>query len=165
MQSDSHERSKIGDTCRIGSGVVVSELNRKYQISPAIFYRWKKEHAENQSENKRRIKELEAENKRLKKMYANQSISAKKLIQILEHVLEYRDKPAYIRCDNGSESIGQKLELWSDSHDIVLKHIQPGKPSQNRLVERLNKTLRVECLNLCWFTSMEELDEEIQNWS
>ena len=51
---------------------------------------------------------------------AHQSISAKKLIQILEHVMEYRGKPAYIRCDNGPEFISQKLELWADSHDIEL---------------------------------------------
>ena len=56
------------------SGVGVSELSRKHQISPATFYKWKKEHEENQDEDKRRIKELEAENKRLKKMYANLSM-------------------------------------------------------------------------------------------
>lgn len=96
---------------------------------------------------------------------AHGSISAKKLIEILDHVLEYRGKPAYIRCDNGPEFISQKLELWSEKHQIELKFIQAGKPSQNGLVERLNKTLRTECLNLCWFTSMEELNEEIQAWS
>ena len=96
---------------------------------------------------------------------AHQSISAKKLVDILNHVLEYRGKPAYIRCDNGPEFISQKLELWATKHNIELKYIQPGKPSQNGLVERLNKTLRIECLNLCWFTSMEELNEEIQSWS
>ena len=58
-----------------------------------------------------------------------------------------------------------KLELWAASHDIGLKYIQLGKPSQNGLVERLNKTLRTECLNLCWLPSMEELNEEIQSWS
>ena len=96
---------------------------------------------------------------------AHTSISAKKLTQILDYVLEYRGKPAYIRCDNGPEFISRKLCLWADKHRIELRFIQPGKPSQNGLIERLNKTLRVECLNLCWFTSLEELNEEIQTWS
>ena len=96
---------------------------------------------------------------------AHGCIWAKKLTEILDHVLEYRGKPAYIRCDNGPEFISQKLELWCEKHQIEQKFIQAGKPSQNGLVERLNKTLRTECLNLCWFTSMEELNEEIQAWS
>lgn len=96
---------------------------------------------------------------------AHRSISAKKLTQILDYVLEYRGKPAYIRCDNGPEFISHQLCLWAAQHDIELRFIQPGKPSQNGLIERLNKTLRIECLNLCWFTSMDELNEEIQTWS
>lgn len=96
---------------------------------------------------------------------AHKSISGKKLTEILDLVVEYRGKPAYIRCDNGPEFISTKLKLWTQKHQIELKFIQPGKPSQNGLIERLNKTLRTECLNLCWFTSMEELNEEIQSWS
>ena len=71
----------------------------------------------------------------------------------------------YIRCDNGPEFISEKLKLWAGKHDIELKFIQPGKPSQNGLIECLNKTLRTECLNLSWFQSLEELNEEIQAWS
>lgn len=96
---------------------------------------------------------------------AHHSISAKKLITVLDKVVEYRGKPAYIRCDNGPEFISQKLECWAAKHQIELRFIQPGKPSQNGLIERLNKTLRTECLNLCWFNSIEELNEEIQAWS
>ena len=32
---------------------------------------------------------------------AHQSISAKKLVNVLDQVVAYRGKPAYIRCDNG----------------------------------------------------------------
>jgi putative transposase len=35
----------------------------------------------------------------------HRSISAKKLIEVLDEVVEYRGKPAYIRCDNGPEFI------------------------------------------------------------
>ncbi len=55
-------------------GKSVAELCRQYQISAAALYKWKKDYEDNQDENKRRIKELESENARLKKMYANLSL-------------------------------------------------------------------------------------------
>ena len=58
-----------------------------------------------------------------------------------------------------------QLKKWALDKQIELRFIQPGKPTQNGLIERLNKTLRRECLNLTWFTSLEQLNEEIQTWS
>jgi len=72
--------------------------------------------------------------------------------------------PKYIRCDNGPEFISQKLKDWAEEHAIELKYIQPGKPTQNGLIERLNKTLRKECLNLTWFTSLPKLNQDLQRW-
>ena len=48
----------------------VEQLCEEHQISPATFYKWKNELDESQHEEKRRLRELEAENLRLKKMYA-----------------------------------------------------------------------------------------------
>jgi putative transposase len=93
------------------------------------------------------------------------SISAKVLIEVLNLLIQWRGKPAYIRCDNGPEFISNRLEEWAAEHEIELRFIQPGKPSQNGLIERLNGTLRTECLNLEWFKSMEELNIQIQEWS
>ena len=96
---------------------------------------------------------------------AYSSISAKTLIEVLDQVVEWRGCPAYIRCDNGPEFISRQLEEWAAKHEIELRFIQPGKPSQNGLIERLNGTLRTECLNLEWFKSMDELNIQIQEWS
>jgi putative transposase len=96
---------------------------------------------------------------------AHTSISATKLIEVLDKVLEWRGAPAYIRCDNGPEFIAEQLKVWAGKHGIKLRHIQPGKPSQNGLMERLNKTLRVECLDLNWFQCLTELNGSIQEWS
>ncbi|WP_116127889.1 IS3 family transposase [Lewinella sp. IMCC34183] len=93
------------------------------------------------------------------------SISARKLIEVLDQLLGVRGCPAYIWCDNGPEFISHQLRQWAADHAIELKHIQPGKPSQNGLIERLNKTLRVECLNECWFASLDELNDQLQQWS
>ena len=93
------------------------------------------------------------------------SISARTLIKVLDQVVEYRGYPAYIRCDNGPEFISNQLKQWAAKHQVELRFIQPGKPTQNGLIERLNGTLRRECLNLEWFNSMEELNRKIQDWS
>ena len=96
---------------------------------------------------------------------AHESISASKLIEILDKLVLWRGVPQYIRCDNGPKFIAEKLKQWALKNKVELKHIQPGKPSQNGLIERLNKTLRIECLNIHWFTAMDELNDSIQSWS
>ena len=93
------------------------------------------------------------------------SISAKKLTEVLDTVVDYWGRPVYIRRDNGPEFISQLLQDWTRKHGIELRFIQPGKPSQNGLIERLNKTLRRECLDLTWYESMDQLNEELQAWS
>ncbi len=93
------------------------------------------------------------------------SISAKTLTDVLNKVVAWRERPAYIRCDNGPEFISKQLKEWADTCTIELRFIQPGKPSQNGLIECLNATLRTECLNLEWFKSLDQLNEQIQEWS
>ena len=94
---------------------------------------------------------------------AHESISASKLIDVLDKIVAWRGLPSYIRCDNGPEFISDKLAEWAKDK-VEIRFIQPGKPSQNGLVERLNGTLRKECLNLEWFESIEVLNEQIQQW-
>lgn len=95
---------------------------------------------------------------------AHTSISAKKLTMILDKVLAWRGCPAYIRCDNGPEFISEKLAQWAKDKNIEIRFIQPGKPIQNGLIERLNGTLRKECLNLEWFESIPKLNLQLQDW-
>lgn len=95
---------------------------------------------------------------------AHRSITAKTLIEVLDKVVEWRGLPSYIRCDNGPEFISNKLKKWADDNQVEIRFIQPGKPTQNGLIERLNGTLRKECLNLEWFESIEQLNEHLQEW-
>lgn len=95
---------------------------------------------------------------------AAQSINATKLSDVLDKIIALRGKPAYIRCDNGPEFISQHLREWASTQNIELRFIQPGKPTQNGLIERLNGTLRTECLNLHWFDSLEELNDYLGIW-
>ncbi len=57
------------------AGHSVEDICREHQISPATFYKWKKEVAIDHDEDKRRLKQLEQENARLKKMYAELSMN------------------------------------------------------------------------------------------
>ncbi|MEM6771695.1 MAG: transposase [Bacteroidota bacterium] len=56
------------------AGASVADLCRKHQISAATFYKWKKDKTTDEDEQARRLKEMEAELSRLKKMYADLSI-------------------------------------------------------------------------------------------
>lgn len=95
---------------------------------------------------------------------AHTSISAKTLTDVLDKVVEWRGCPRYIRCDNGPEFISEKLALWALNNNVEIHFIQPGKPTQNGLIERLNGTLRTECLNLEWFESIPKLNQQLQQW-
>ena len=59
---------------RQDAGQSVDSICREYQISPATFYKWKKELAIEQDDDKRRLRQLEQENARLKKMYTELKI-------------------------------------------------------------------------------------------
>lgn len=68
------EAQRLAILAKQDSGQSVEDICRASQISPATFYKWKKNLAIEQNEEKRRLKKLEVENARLKKMYAELKI-------------------------------------------------------------------------------------------
>ena len=65
-QSKFTEAQKLAILAQQDAGQSVEEICREHQISPATFYKWKKELAIEQDKDKRRLKQLEEENARLK---------------------------------------------------------------------------------------------------
>ena len=65
------------------AGVPVPELCRKYEISQQTFYRWKAKYGGLTPSEVQRMKQLEEENTRLKKLVADLSLDK----QILQDVL------------------------------------------------------------------------------
>ena len=58
------------------SGIPVSELCREHSMSSATFYKWRAKYDGMDTSMITRLKELEAENSRLKKMYADERLKA-----------------------------------------------------------------------------------------
>jgi putative transposase len=92
------------------------------------------------------------------------SMPTLRVIRVLEQVIEWRGKPAAIRCDNGPEYISQALIDWANQQQITLLYIQPGKPNQNAYVERFNRTARHEWLDLYEFHSVEQAQLLATQW-
>ena len=66
------------------NGVPVPELCRKYGMSNASFYKWRSKYGGMDASMMKRMKELEAENRRLKKMYAEERLKAEIRQEALE---------------------------------------------------------------------------------
>jgi transposase InsO family protein len=79
---------------------------------------------------------------------------AERVIRVLEMLIEWRGHPAQIRMDNGPELISHRLKAWAEEREIILAHIQPGKPAQNAYVERFNRTFREDVLDAYLFDSL-----------
>ena len=58
------------------SGIPVAEVLRNHGISAATFYKWRAKYGGMDVSMIARLKELEAENARLKKMYAEERLKA-----------------------------------------------------------------------------------------
>ena len=56
------------------AGRAVADICRALQISAATFYKWKKDQANSEDDQQRRLQELASENKRLKRMYSELSM-------------------------------------------------------------------------------------------
>ena len=66
------------------AGTSVADLCREYGMSSASFYQWRSKYGGMDASLMRRLKELEAENARLKKMYAEERIKSELRQEALE---------------------------------------------------------------------------------
>lgn len=69
------------------AGVPVAELSRQHSFSQSAFYKWKAKYGGLDASQLKRLKELEAENRKLKEMYAEISLEHKVLQEIVEKKL------------------------------------------------------------------------------
>lgn len=92
------------------------------------------------------------------------SLPSERVTRVLDQIIEWRGKPKRLRCDNGPEYVSLTLQRWAQKHQIALHFIQPGKPQQNAYVERYNRTVRHEWLEMHEFLTIEHAQEEATKW-
>jgi putative transposase len=69
------------------SGLAVNEVCRKHGISSATYYKWRSKYGGLDASELRRIKELEAKNAKLKRMYADMALENTALKDLIEKKL------------------------------------------------------------------------------
>jgi putative transposase len=92
------------------------------------------------------------------------SISAARVVRVMNELIEVYGKPDAIRLDNGPELTAELFTEWAENHGIELRFIQPGKPNQNALIERFNKSLRDELLDANLFNTLSQVQEAVDEW-
>ena len=103
-------------------------------------------------------------NREVLQLSIDTSLPCAKVIARLEELIEWRGKPDKIRVDNGPEFIAEKLKNWCAFHGIELHFIQPGKPTQNSLIERFNRTFRTDFLDVYLFENLVQMRNYAEIW-
>ncbi|OCG69576.1 transposase [Gilliamella sp. Occ3-1] len=66
------------------AGIPVKELCRKYGMGNSTFYKWQEKYGGMETSDIKRLKELEAENRKLKQMFAELSLKS----QLQEEIIK-----------------------------------------------------------------------------
>jgi putative transposase len=95
---------------------------------------------------------------------AGQSLKGEDVVMVLNRIMLQRGAPQVLFCDNGSEFASHAMDLWAYRNGVRIDFSRPGKPTDNAFVESFNGTLRSECLDAHWFTTMAEAKQLIEAW-
>ena len=92
------------------------------------------------------------------------SLPGKRVVRVLSLLIDLREKPETITCDNGPEFISKAVDEWAYKNNIKIDYINPGKPNENCFIESFNDKFRNECLNEHWFLNINQAREIIETW-
>ena len=92
------------------------------------------------------------------------SIPARRVIRVVEQLIEINGRPRALQLDNGSGLTSTAFTEWCAEQMMELRFIQPGKPDQNAFIERFNKTYRNEVLDAYVFDSLDQVREITESW-
>jgi putative transposase len=92
------------------------------------------------------------------------SLPGVRVVAVLDRLAAAYGAPTDLVLDNGPELTGRALDAWAVKQGVRLRFIEPGKPSQNGVVESFNGRFRDECLNQSWFTSLADARDTVEAW-
>jgi Integrase core domain/Transposase len=110
----------------------VAEVAKKHGASDVTIYAWRKRFGKLEAVDVKRLRQIESENARLKKLLAERDLR-------------------YLRSDNGQKFVSRAILKWLTEANIDTAFIDPGKPWLNGMNESFNGKFRDECLNMQWF--------------
>jgi transposase InsO family protein len=106
-----------------------------------------------------KLKALELENARLKRLLADTMLD----VAVLKGEPLTAIGPRTMA--SGTEMTSHAIFKWAQDRRIEWHYIAPGKPTQNAFIESFNGRLRDECLNEELFSTMPEARAVLAAWT
>jgi len=112
----------------------------------------------------RTLNVIDEGNREALRIEIGRSITAARVVRIMNELIEVYGRPEAIRLDNGAELTSYAFTEWAEQNGVQLRFIQPGKPNQNAFIERFNKSFRQEVLDANLFNTLAEVQEIADEW-
>jgi len=94
----------------------------------------------------------------------NRKLNSKNVIDVLSRLFIEKGVPEYIRSDNGSEFIADRVRWWLRRIGVTTLYIEPGSPWENGYIESFNGKLRDELLDREIFDTLYEAKVLVERW-